>query len=170
MRFLPLILLILISFTSCKSSKISKSSSSGIHTTKSPPSNNLRSDKAQNIVFHAKSFSGTKYKFGGTTKKGMDCSGLIYVAFKKEDIHLPRISKEMATRGRLISVDKVKEGDLLFFQTNKNRRVINHVGLVVEADRNSIEFIHSTSSKGVITSSLSERYWRSSFKEARRVL
>jgi len=100
----------------------------------------------------------------------MDCSGLIYVSYKNENINLPRISRDMATKGISISLKDVKKGDLLFFQTNKNKRVINHVGLVTESIDYNIKFIHSTSSKGVITSSLSESYWQSSFKEARRFL
>ncbi|TJY37679.1 C40 family peptidase [Pontimicrobium aquaticum] len=175
MRFLPLILILLISFTSCKSSKLSKKdeSESVAKTPTITKGTNTISPKAlkiYNIVKHANSFSGTKYKFGGTTKKGMDCSGLIYIAFKNEQILLPRVSKDMATRGFPISVKEIKKGDLLFFQTSKKRRGINHVGLVTNISNNTIEFIHSTTSKGVITSSLSERYWQTTFKEARRLL
>lgn len=176
MRFLSLILILLISFTSCKSSKLSKKDESTFVAKKTSTitkGTNTISPKAlkiHNIVMHANSFSGTKYKFGGTTKKGMDCSGLIYIAFKNEQILLPRVSKDMATRGFPISVKEIKKGDLLFFQTSKKRRGINHVGLVTNISNNTIEFIHSTTSKGVITSSLSERYWKLAFKEARRLL
>ncbi len=177
MRFLPFILLLIISFTSCKSSKLAtKNKSESIAKTKQSKKGNLAYKtnpeyiKAHNIVTFANSFEGTKYKFGGTTKKGMDCSGLIYVAFKNENILLPRVSRDMATKGYPITLKEVQKGDLLFFQTNKNRRVINHVGLVTNANNRTIEFIHSTTSKGVITSSLSERYWQLAFKEARRFL
>lgn len=177
MRFLPLILILLLSFTSCKSSKLSgenRNKSFAKTTTTSENPNTVKASskelKIHNIITHANSFSGTKYKYGGTTKKGMDCSGLIYVAFKNEQILLPRISKDMATRGFPISVKDVQKGDLLFFQTSIKRRGINHVGLVTKINNNSIEFIHSTTNKGVITSSLSERYWQLAFKEARRLL
>ncbi len=125
---------------------------------------------AENIVRYAKTFTGTRYKFGGTTKKGMDCSGLVYVSFKKEKIQLPRVSRDMAKKGKRIPVAKAKKGDLLFFKTNKNRTVINHVGLVVENKRGTLFFIHSTSSKGVLVSSLDEKYWKRAFVEVRRVL
>ena len=124
----------------------------------------------ENIINKAQEYNGVRYKYGGTTEKGMDCSGLIYTAFKEENIRLPRISKEMAKRGIEIPLDDVQKGDLLFFQTNKNRTVINHVGLVVASRTGNIEFIHATTSAGVIISSLAERYWYYSFKEARRVL
>ncbi len=100
----------------------------------------------------------------------MDCSGLIYTSFKKEKIALPRVSRDMAKEGKKISKEKISKGDLVFFKTNKNRNVINHVGLVVESKRGNILFIHSTSSRGVIISSLDEKYWRNAFVGGRRVL
>jgi len=169
MRFLALILLLLLSFTSCKSSKLATKNKS-VSKTGTPNSKHPKNLKAENIITHAEQFIGVRYKYGGITKKGMDCSGLIYVSYKNENINLPRISRDMATKGISISLKDVKKGDLLFFQTNKNKRVINHVGLVTESIDYNIKFIHSTSSKGVITSSLSESYWQSSFKEARRFL
>ena len=127
-------------------------------------------NKATAIVETAKAYKGTRYKFGGTTKKGMDCSGLTYIAFGAHQVELPRVSYQQATRGKRIKLSAVKKGDLLFFQTNKNRKRINHVGLVVAHKRGIITFIHSTTSKGVLISSLDERYWKNAFTEARRVL
>jgi len=120
------------------------------------------------VINHAKSFSGTKYKYGGTTKSGMDCSGLVYTSFKKENIILPRTSRTMATQGKAIALKKVEIGDLLFFKTSK-KNIISHVGLVVET-KGGIKFIHSSSSRGVIISSLSEKYWNNAYASARRIL
>jgi len=128
------------------------------------------SKKADKIVAHAKKYKGTRYKFGGTSSSGMDCSGLIYVAYAKEEIALPRVSRDMAKKGKKISISKVTKGDLVFFQTNKSRNVINHVGLVIENKKGVVSFIHATSSKGVLISSMDERYWKNSFKEARRII
>ncbi len=128
------------------------------------------SKKTEAIISHAKKFKGTKYKFGGTTKKGMDCSGLIYTSFKSENINLPRVSRYMAKQGSEISLDKTNKGDLIFFRTNKNKKAINHVGLVIENKKGEIFFIHSTTSLGVIITSLEEKYWKSAFVEVRRVL
>ena len=154
MKKLLLLALIPIFLASCGSSKTASNSNS----------------KSQSIVEYAKSFNGTRYKFGGTSKKGMDCSGLVYVSYKKENIIMPRISRDMAKKGKRISLDKTEKGDLLFFKTNKNRNVINHVGLVVDINRDGILFIHSTSTKGVIISSLKERYWKNAFVEVRKVI
>ncbi|TRO67077.1 C40 family peptidase [Christiangramia sabulilitoris] len=125
---------------------------------------------AYKIIKNAKKFEGTRYKYGGTDKRGMDCSGLVYISFLEEGISLPRTSRSMSLRGDRLFLKEVRVGDLLFFETNKNRKVINHVGLVVEVNADGIFFIHSSSSRGVIISSLSEPYWQNNFVMARRVI
>ncbi len=138
-------------------------------TSKTRITSNSSNKKIKSIIKHAKTFSGTRYKYGGTTKKGMDCSGLVYTSFKKENVVLPRTSRTMATQGKAVSLKKVAVGDLLFFKTNKRKNVISHVGLVVET-KGVIKFIHASTSRGVIISSLDEKYWNKSFAWARRVL
>jgi len=125
---------------------------------------------ANKIINTALTFSGTRYKYGGTTKKGMDCSGLLYVAFGEHDIQLPRISYQMAEEGRRIRINKVQEGDLLFFRTSKRKKRINHVGMVVAVEGDEVKFIHASTSRGVIVSSLREGYWNYAFVKATRVL
>lgn len=166
-----LLITITIVLTSCGSSSKNKAvitsknkTSVKVKTTRSPNSKKIKS-----IVSYAKTFGGTRYKFGGTTKKGMDCSGLVYTSFKKENIVLPRTSRTMATQGKAISLKKVIVGDLLFFKTNKRKNVISHVGLVVQT-KGVIKFIHASTSRGVIISSLDEKYWNKCFAGARRVL
>lgn len=118
---------------------------------------------------NALEFLGTRYKYGGTTKRGMDCSGLIYTAFLEEEIALPRTSRGMSLHGNRIDLEEAEIGDLLFFETNKNRKVINHVGLVVKTTPQELFFIHSTTSRGVMISSLNQNYWNASFVMARRM-
>jgi len=158
---------------SCKSSKASKNKKNepSITIIKAPKYDSINTkDLASDIIDYAKQFEGVKYKFGGTTKAGMDCSGLVYRSYKAYNIHLPRVSRDMAKQGEKIYIDDVKVGDLLFFKTNDKRNTINHVGLVVTALPGNIEFIHSTTSLGVIISSLAEHYWYYAFVEARRIL
>ncbi|ARV06555.1 glycoside hydrolase [Polaribacter sp. SA4-10] len=126
--------------------------------------------KVDKIVANAMNYKGVRYKFGGTTKRGMDCSGIIYVAFGSENVQLPRISRDMAKRGKKVSLSTTKKGDLLFFKTSKRGRGINHVGLVVSVNKGLIKFIHSTSSRGVIVSLLSEKYWKKAFVKATNIL
>ncbi len=168
-----LLLIICITFGSCNSSKRIKTKKS--RTTKivrkTTNSSSTPTPKTiKNIINYAKSFKGTKYKYGGTTKRGMDCSGLVVTSFQHENINLPRTTSALKTTGEWIDVKMVKEGDLLFFATKKNSRNINHVGIVTNSRPGYVEFIHSTTSKGVITSNLSERYWYQAYVQARRVI
>ncbi|MEW7288978.1 C40 family peptidase [Aquimarina sp. 2304DJ70-9] len=160
-----LLAILCLTASSCGSSPKDKVIVSG----KTKTTSNSGNKKIKSIISYAKTFSGTKYKYGGTTKKGMDCSGLMYTSFKKENIILPRTSRTMATQGKPISLKKVGVGDLLFFKTNKRKNVISHVGLVVEV-KGTIKFIHASTSRGVIISSLDEKYWNKAFTLARRVL
>ena len=122
------------------------------------------------VIRTAMSYHGTRYKFGGTSNKGMDCSGLIYTSFESIDIPLQRTSSGMASQGEEIPLREVQKGDLLFFTTGGNRSRINHVGLVVEVENGEIRFIHATTSRGVLVSSLREGYWNHAFHHARRII
>ena len=136
----------------------------------SVPEESITTTKADEIINTALTYSGVRYKYGGTSRKGMDCSGLLFVSFKEHEVPLPRVSHEMAGEGKRIGLQKVKKGDLLFFKTSRKGKRINHVGLVVSVEGDDIKFIHSTSSRGVIVSSLREGFWNLSFVKATRVL
>lgn len=123
-----------------------------------------------NIINNARQYEGTPYKYGGITEKGMDCSGLVYTSFLEEGISIPRVSRHIAEEGKRIKSDDVIPGDLLFFITGRRSKQINHVGLVVDVLPGQILFIHSSTSQGVIVSSLNEGYWNNAFKEARRIM
>lgn len=122
------------------------------------------------VIQNAEAYNGVKYKYGGVTKKGMDCSGLMQTAFNEAGIKIPRTTRDQSTYGDWIDLKTVKKGDLLFFATKKNSRNITHVGMVTEARVGYVKFIHASSSKGVIHSLLSERYWYLAFVQARRYL
>lgn len=164
MRRLIFLLILFTCFYNCKSSKsVNTSKKSNIKITKTL-------SKTDSIINYAKQFKGVKYKWGGTTKSGMDCSGLVYESFRVHNFYLPRISRDMAKKGQKIPLKNAKKGDLLFFKTKNRRRSINHVGLVINEKSGALEFIHSTTSNGVIVSSIKETYWNKAFVEARRVL
>ena len=124
---------------------------------------------ADAVVSTALTFTGVRYKYGGTTRRGMDCSGLLYVSFAENDFPFPRVSREMAEEGRKVRVQQVRKGDLLFFRTTRRGGKINHVGLVVAVEGDDVRFIHSTTSRGVIVSSLREGFWNHAFVKATRV-
>jgi len=165
-----LILLLLISFSACKSSKSKRVVTKKTRTTKTVTNKTTTKTNIKRVVDYAKTFEGVKYKYGGTTKKGMDCSGLIYTSFKKEAISLPRTTHDLSTTGNWIDLKEVKVGDLLFFATKKNSRKVNHVGIVTTARTGYVEFIHASTSRGVMISNLAERYWYLAYVQARRVM
>ncbi|MFD2543410.1 C40 family peptidase [Lacinutrix gracilariae] len=167
-----LILILLISFSACKSSKSKRVVTKKTRTTKTATNKTTTKTNAniKKVVDYAKTFEGVKYKYGGTTKKGMDCSGLIYTSFKKEAISLPRTTHDLSTTGNWIDLKEVKVGDLLFFATKKNSRKVNHVGIVTTARTGYVEFIHASTSRGVMISNLAERYWYLAYVQARRVM
>lgn len=155
----PLFIVILlpIVFTSCKSA-------SGA-TTKSS------AHLAEKIINSATENIGVPYKAAGTTKAGFDCSGLVFTTFNQFDIKLPRSSSEQAKVGIDLgkNISKAQKGDLIFFKTN-NRSQINHVGIIVETKDNELQFIHASTSRGVIISSTKEAYYERTFSQLNRIL
>ena len=115
------------------------SSASGTRNSRSS-SYSKASSPTEQIIQHAVSFEGTRYRFGGTSKAGMDCSGLVYVSFKEADLELPRVSRDMAKQGRSVPLAKAKPGDLLFFDDDEG--LITHVGILLPNDR----IIHASGS------------------------
>lgn len=126
---------------------------------------------ALQIVNNALDFVGVRYRAGGTTRDGMDCSGMVFSTFKIFDITLPRSSAGMAGAGREVKLSEVKKGDLLLFKNSHNRRSINHVGIVSEVtEEGEVLFVHSSTSSGVIVSSMNEAYHARTFVQANRVI
>lgn len=185
-KIVYILLLIVISSTflfSCGSSKkVTSYKKTNYHKTYSNNSKNSSSvnyhSKNSNVSVSkdvnrllrtAKSYMGTPYKFGGTTNTGLDCSGLVYLSFMDVNIEMPRVSRDQANSGRSIDIENVRIGDLIFFNTSGNS--ISHVGIVESINNNgTINFIHSSTSKGVMISSLDENYWKIRFVKATRLL
>ncbi|UYU32132.1 NlpC/P60 family protein [Siccibacter colletis] len=115
------------------------------------------------ILEQYNNWKGTRYHFGGTTRRGIDCSALMQHIFSDSiNLSLPRTTGEQIHRGKSVSQQQLKPGDLVFFNTGPDHR---HVGVYIGGD----EFIHASSSKGVTISMLSNRYWQHHYITARRV-
>ncbi|WP_289665457.1 C40 family peptidase [Flavobacterium panacagri] len=127
------------------------------------------SELIDQLIASATENIGTRYRSGGTTKAGFDCSGLMFCTFGNFDIKLPRSSIEQSRIGTKVASDEAQKGDLIFFKTN-GRRHINHVGMVVENIDGEIKFVHSSTHGGVIISSTKEPYYTRSFSQVNRVL
>lgn len=160
MNRILIFLLLAVLVTSCKSTSTAVSKSDSKKENRALV-NNLIEKATDNI--------GVRYKAGGTTKSGFDCSGLVYTTFESENITLPRASYEQAKIGKVIPLNDAKKGDLIFFKTNKSRQ-INHVGLITEVNADEIKFVHSSTSKGVIISSTKEAYYKNAFEQVNRIL
>ena len=121
------------------------------------------------LIDSAYSYIGTPYKWAGTSRSGMDCSGFVSTAFSAINVPLSRSSTEMSTQGRDIKLSQAEVGDLLFFKTTRKRNRISHVGIVVGVG-DEVKFIHASVSQGITVSSLSEDYWQKAYAKTSRVL
>ena len=121
------------------------------------------------LIDSAFSYIGTPYKWAGTSRSGMDCSGFVSTAFSSINVPLSRSSIEMSTQGKDIPLSQAEVGDLLFFKTNRKRTRISHVGIVVGVG-DEVKFIHASVSQGITVSSLSENYWQKAYAKTSRVL
>jgi len=110
-------------------------------------------------------YFGTRYRFGGQTPAGFDCSGFVRFMYDKVfNMHLPRSSREMSSIGNKVSKNDLQPGDLVFFQTRGKR--INHVGIFIGNDT----FVHSSLSKGITEDKLQHKYYEKRFAGAVRLL
>lgn len=122
-----------------------------------------------NILTEAETYLGTPYRYGGTTRKGIDCSAFVLSVFgAAASLNLPRVAASQAQEGESIDKTELQKGDLVFFS---HGRRISHVGIVESiSEDGDIKFIHAATSKGVMVSSLSDSYWGPKFRFAKRVI
>lgn len=109
------------------------------------------------LYLTAAEWIGTPYRSGEHTKRGTDCSGLAGEIYQTVyHTRLPRSTGEQLAGCRKVARRNLKEGDLVFFHNGKSRKKVTHVGIYLKEDK----FVHASTSRGVIVSSLNEDYWR----------
>lgn len=118
----------------------------------------------QAVAATALSYLGTPYRYGGDSRRGMDCSGLVYTVYSQHRVAVPRVSADQFGVGREVPPSRLRAGDLVFFADGRGR--IQHVGICLDDDR----FVHASSSRGVVEDSLRSRYFQDRFVGARRIV
>lgn len=121
------------------------------------------------IVDHAEELLGNKYKFGGNNpRQGFDCSGLVLYLYQNAGIDINRVSRDQATQGKKISINKARPGDLVFYK--RNGKAVHHVSVIVEAGVNKLIVIHATNSGVIRENVLESTYWEPMIYQVRDIL
>ena len=108
-------------------------------------------------------WKGIPYRYGGMSKRGVDCSALVYLTYREHmGIQLPRTTQYQAVAGEAIKRGQLRPGDLVFFRTGRGGR---HVGIYIEDGK----FLHASESKGVTISEMTGYYWKNRYWRARRL-
>jgi cell wall-associated NlpC family hydrolase len=149
--FLFISLFSLIQLTSCSSTK------------------KIRRQNINQVVETAKSYRGTPYRYGGTTRSGIDCSALIFHAFASVGLNMPRTSEQQSKIGKKVAKRNLEKGDVVFFATGKKKRQVSHAGIVSDNAKGQVWFIHSSTSLGVTEDNLNNSYWSKAYLFGRRV-
>ncbi|MCR9770430.1 NlpC/P60 family protein [Vibrio harveyi] len=153
--FFPLIISVLLS--ACSSGPDPET-----QVNASLPVNQLLSDNQDLYQFYNE-WEGTPYRLGGTKKSGIDCSAFVQKAFVEAyKMSLPRTTRQQSKQGVEMSWSDAQQGDLVFFKT---KRSTYHVGIYL----GNKQFMHASTSKGVIISRTDNPYWASKFWQVRRV-
>ncbi|MDJ1468527.1 C40 family peptidase [Xanthocytophaga flava] len=121
------------------------------------------------LIQTAQSYIGTPYRYGGTSRSGIDCSGLLCNSFESIGVKIPRSSNEQAEFGQKVSIREIAPGDMVFFSERKGGSKVTHAGLVtVVKGSDNIIFIHSSTSRGVVEDNLLSEYYQGIFVKAVR--
>lgn len=129
------------------------------------PKQPSRADRLAQLMRALESFLGTPYVWGGRSRQGTDCSGMTQAVYAQVGLEIGRRVQDQWKAGRPVARSALQAGDLVFFRTVGNR--ISHVGMVTDPSKD--EFIHASSTRGVVRSRLSSSYYKTRYAGARRV-
>lgn len=120
---------------------------------------------APRLLTIIRSYIGTPYRYGGMSRGGIDCSGLVFLVYREfANEKLPHSSRKLRTMGRTVRLAEARCGDVLFFRMGF-LGFVDHVGLYTDNG----SFVHASSKLGVVESSMGDDLYRTHFIEARRL-
>ncbi len=120
-------------------------------------------NEMQRLIKKANGFLGVRYRLGGTSKRGIDCSAFVQKVYRSFNVNLPRVARDQSEVGVTVGIDELAEGDLVFFHTNRS---FGHVGIYIGNN----EFIHASSKKRrVRIDSLEHPFYQERFQRAVRI-
>ena len=146
--------------TSPKNAKASKHQTAVTNTPKKLSKTNVK----QLLTQQHRNWKGTPYKLGGNSKNGIDCSGFVHITFKQRlGLNLPRTTSQLSKTGIAINRKQLTVGDLVFFTTGFSKRHVNiYMG--------NQSFLHASTSKDIMISSINSPYWSKHYWKSTRIL
>ena len=132
--------------------------------------NRKKTKKIDRVIAEGRRYIGTPYRYGGMSKSGIDCSGLIYNCYKTIDVTLPRTAKDQSKIGSSKTWDSIRPGDIVYFKFKQKGEKWYHAGMITYAEKDDIRFVHASTRSGVIESSLMDSYYMKNVKKFRRVI
>ncbi len=164
----------LLVLTGCGSKRHAESTPAGDYKpagntsgTATPPFTEWQSDEmADALVKEAMKWIGTAYRYGGDSRRGTDCSGLVMSVYRDVcGIKLPRTTREQLAYCSRLKKGQEQAGDLIFFGSGKDPAQVSHVGICI----GNGEMVHASSSRGVVVSTFTSGYWGERFRWSGRV-
>lgn len=154
--------------TKKNSTKQSEKSSISLSSAEKKLGLRITKNDNQKLYLEAASWLGVPYKYGGTSRSGVDCSGFTHLMYKT--VYGKTLSRQssaiLQNDCKKINKKDLREGDLVFFRTDgKKSSIPNHVGIYLKEQK----FIHASSSKGVVISALDNSYYERNWLAAGRV-
>lgn len=129
-----------------------------------PPLMTVKHMQQQALMAVYQEWEGVPYRLGGSSKKGIDCSAFVSMAYANiMGLALPRTVGEQKHLGVDVAREQLQSGDLVFFKTGRSTL---HVGIYLSQN----QFVHASTSQGVIISSLNNSYWAARYKMAKRLV
>jgi cell wall-associated NlpC family hydrolase len=165
MKSIPLLIkltFITLALTGCGTASYKESADAANFTSRLEAKNNTAEVKTK-LMSQYQEWRGVPYDHGGLSKRGVDCSGFVYLTYRnKFGINLPRSTEQQSRFGLQITPRDMRAGDLVFFSSLFTD---THVGIYLGKRK----FLHASTSQGVMISDMDNEYWRDKFWKVLRI-